>query len=125
MLELTKDEFKKLFENHTSLRNTVIDWYSKYVNKFLFETVHNEFNPNHIKIANLIYLLAMNISNFSNLVIGITQEELGEILGLSRVHITRGLSELRKVGVITTSRNKINITNLELLKRLCSYEALL
>ena len=95
-----------------------------YINRFLFEIVHQEYNPSFVKICNLLYLLTVNQPACSGLVIDMTQQELAEILGLSRIQLTRGLSELRKQNIISTSRGNVHVIDLPALATLCSSETL-
>lgn len=124
VLEFTKDQFQKMFETNIALSEQVINWNSMYINRFLFEIVHQEYNPSFVKICNLLYLLTINQPACSELVIDMTQEELAEILGLSRIQLTRGLSELRRQNIISTSRGKIHVINLPALASLCSSETI-
>lgn len=122
VLEFTISQFQSMFETNTMLSEQVINWYSMYVNHFLFETIHQEYNSSLVKICNLLYLLTVNQN--SGLAVDMTQDELSEILGLSRVQFTRGLSELRRRNIISTTRKKIYITNFPELAKLCSSETL-
>lgn len=124
VLEFTKDQFQKMFETNTALSKQVVNWYSMYINRFLFEIVHQEYNPSFVKICNLLYLLTINQPACSGLVIDMTQEELAEILGLSRIQLTRGLSDLRKQNIISTARGKVHVINLPALARFCTSEIL-
>ena len=51
-----------------------------------------------------------------------TQEDIADILGMSRVQITRELTELRNLGILTTTRGKLTITNLPALTSYCTEE---
>ena len=51
-----------------------------------------------------------------------TQEELADILGMSRVQITRELTALRAEGILATKRGRLLITDLPKLAALCSAE---
>ena len=124
VLEFTKSQFQKMFETNTALSEQVVNWYSMYINRFLFEIVHQEYNPSFVKICNLLYLLTVNQPACSGLVIDMTQQELAEILGLSRIQLTRGLSELRKQNIISTTRGKVHVIDLPALTTLCSSETL-
>ena len=124
VLEFTKDQFQKMFETNIALSEQVINWNSMYINRFLFEIVHQEYNPSFVKICNLLYLLTINQPACSGLVIDMTQEELAEILGLSRIQLTRGLSELRRQNIISTTRGKIHVINLPALASFCSSETI-
>ena len=53
-----------------------------------------------------------------------TQNELAEILGLSRVQLTRGLAALRERKIITTQRGRISVIDMPALASLCSSETL-
>lgn len=124
VLEFTIEEFQQMFESNTALSEQVVNWYSMYVNRFLFESIHQEYNSSLIKICNLLYILNATQTSLHTLTIEITQDEIAEMLGLSRVQLTRGLSELRKRGIIMTSRRKIKVIDLPALKELCTEEAL-
>ena len=120
VLEFTVEQFKKMFESNTQLSEQVIDWYSMYVNLFLFETIHQEYNSSLVKICNVLYLFAKN----QTAGIEMTQNELADMLGLSRVQLSRGLAVLRKRGIIATQRGRINILDISALVQLCSSEIL-
>lgn len=122
VLEFTIPQFQAMFESNSALAEQVVNWYAMYVNRFLFETVHQEFNSSRVKLCNLLYLLTMNQPANSGLVIEMTQEDLADILGISRVHITRELTELRRMGVLTTTRGRLTITDLPALAGLCTDE---
>lgn len=124
VLEFTIPQFKKMFETNTALAESVVRWYSKYVNRFLFEIIHQDFNPSRVKLCNLLYLLTSSQPAGSGLTIAMTQENMADILGMSRVQITRELSALRRQGILSTSRGKLTITNLSALEALCTSETL-
>ena len=124
VLEFTIPQFQAMFEANASLSEQVVNWYSMYVNRFLFETIHQEFNSSQVKLCNLLYLLTMNQPANSGLVIEMTQEDLGDILGLSRVQITRELTELRRRGILATTRGKLILTDLPALIALCTDETI-
>ena len=124
VLEFTVPQFQAMFEANTALSEQVVNSYSMYVNHFLFETIHQEYNPSLVKISNLLYLLTINQPADSGPVIDMTQERLAEILGLSRIQVTRGLSKLRKSNIVSTSRGKVKVTDLPALAALCTSETL-
>lgn len=120
VLEFTRSEFRQMFEENTALSGQVVNWYALYVNRLLFESVHQEYNPSFVKICNLLYLLTVNQNGAAQ--ISVTQDELAELLGLSRVQVTRGLAQLRRQNIIATGRGKITVTDLPALAQLCSSE---
>ena len=122
VLEFTVPQFQAMFESNTALSEQVVNWYAMYVNRFLFETIHQEFNSARVKLCNLLYLLTMNQPANSGPVIEMTQEDLADLLGISRVHVTRELAQLRRRGILTTTRGKLTITDLPALAGLCTDE---
>ena len=123
VLEFTKEQFGQMFKTNAKLSQQIINWYAMYVNRLLFEIVHQEYNSSFVKICNLLYLFTVNGSP-SGASLAITQSALGELLGLSRVQVTRGLAQLRSKNIIATGRGKITVTNLPALADLCSTETL-
>lgn len=75
-----------------------------------------------VKLSNLLYLLASQQSAVPALKVDMTQDELAEILGISRVQLTRGLSELRRRGIVATSRGRVQVLDSSALEKLCSSE---
>lgn len=122
VLEFTKPQFRSMFEANTALSKRVVDWYSRFVNLFIFETTHQEYNSSSGKLCNLLYLLTAKQPSMTA-GIGLTQSQLSEILGLSRVQLTRALSELRRLGIISTSRGRVVVEDFAALEELCSSEA--
>ena len=59
VLEFTISRFRAMFRENQDLAESVVNWYSRYVNLFLFETIHQEFNPSRVKLCNLLYLLTV------------------------------------------------------------------
>ena len=122
VLEFTVPQFTAMFVSSPALSRQVVNWYSMYINRFLYETIHQEFNPTRIKLCNLLYLLLMNRPAASGPAIGMTQEELADILGMSRVQVSRELSALRKQGILSTGRGGLTVTSPLKLARLCTSE---
>ena len=77
-----------------------------------------------VKICNLLYLLTAGQPAGAGLEVETTQGELAELLGLSRVQFTRGLSELRSRKTVSTSRGRIQVTDLAALAEFCTSEVL-
>ena len=116
-LEFTRAGFGAMFADNPALAAALVDWYSSYVNLLLYDTAHQEYNCSFLKLCNLLYLLAP-----AGGLDAVTQEELADILGTSRVNLTRGLAQLRSEGVIRTLRGRIEITDRNALARHCSLE---
>lgn len=52
----------------------------------------------------------------------LTQVELGECLGLTSVHVNRTLQELRRTGLIEVENRRVNIVDLEGLKKVAEFD---
>lgn len=117
VLAFTKDQFRAMFAANTALAETVVNWHAAYINRFLFETVHQGYNPALLKLANLLYLLTQSDDTLT-----MTQDALAELLGLSRVQITRALSSLRSEGIIATRRSAVEVIDRAALAARCSAE---
>lgn len=113
-----------MFESNKELAGSVVNRYSMYVNRFLFEAIHQEFTPSHVKLCNLLYLLTMNQPSNSGLVIEMTQEDIADILGTSRVQITWELTDLRNRGIVSTTRGRLIVADLPALTSLCTDETM-
>lgn len=118
VLAFTKDQFRAMFAANAALAETVVNWYAAYINRFLFETVHQGYNPALLKLANLLYLLTRDAPTLA-----MTQDALAELLGLSRVQVTRALGSLRSEGIIATHRGAVEVTDRAALATRCSLEA--
>lgn len=123
VLAFSKTQFQRMFETNTALAEAVVNWYATYVNRFLFETVHQDYNSSTLQLANLLYLLVMDQPE-SDGHLRITQENLAELLGLSRVQITRALGALRTENLVATSRGEIIVRDLTAMAARCSSETL-
>lgn len=124
VLEYTKEEFHSMFEDNSNVRTAVIDWFSTYTNLLLYDNAHQEYNCSFIKLCNLLYLLLVSKDIKSESFIGITQNDLADILGISRVNLTRGLSFLRNKNIIATRRKQIEVIDSSALAKYCSMETL-
>ncbi|MBP2652133.1 MAG: transcriptional regulator, Crp/Fnr family, partial [Firmicutes bacterium] len=124
VLEFTKAEFRSMFHHNPNLSAQVIDWFSRDVNLLIYETAHQEYNNSFIKLCNLLYLLLVNDAGKQNYINCITQDDIANILGISRVNLTRGLARLRNENIIITKRKQIEVINPSALKSYCSLETL-
>lgn len=52
----------------------------------------------------------------------LTQEELGETLGLTSVHVNRTLQEMRNQGLITTERRRLHIADVNRLMAVSCFQ---
>lgn len=124
VLEFSREGFGQMLEQNPALDAALVEWYAMYVNLLLYETAHQEYNSSFLKLCNLLYLLADSPAASPDGSLPFTQEELAGLLGVSRVNLTRGLSELRGRGIIRTRRRRLEIADRAALAALCLAETL-
>lgn len=115
-IAVKRTDFYKLLADHPEVSLAVIQWYTHFVNLLLYETGHQEYNDGFSKLCNLIYLLLCR----DKTEVVITQQRLGQILGMSRVHINRYLGRLKDEGIIQIQRMRIEVLDKKSLISYCS-----
>ncbi|WP_298706634.1 Crp/Fnr family transcriptional regulator [uncultured Veillonella sp.] len=139
--QFTRSDFKKILEAHPEINHALLSWYARYVNLLIYETAHQEYNSGFVKLCNILWLMHKeqeytkgqmytynpcseyvdSVDAFDNKIV-LTQEELAEILGMSRVNLTRHIGRLRTEGIIDTARKTITILDRHKLLQYCSGE---
>lgn len=122
VLEFSKEEFRLMFAHNGNLSAAVVEWYAMYVNLLLYDTAHQEYNSSFLKLCNLLYLLADSPVGGRQGVLNLTQDDLADLLGISRANLTRGLTQLRRQGILRTRRGRVELLNLPALAQCCSEE---
>ena len=122
VLEFSKEEFRLMFAHNGDLSAAVVEWYAMYVNLLLYDTAHQEYNSSFLKLCNLLYLLADSPVGGRQGVLNLTQDDLADLLGISRANLTRGLAQLRRQGTLRTRRGLVELLDLPALAQCCSEE---
>lgn len=122
VLEFSKEEFRLMFAHNGDLSAAVVEWYAMYVNLLLYDTAHQEYNSSFLKLCNLLYLLADSPVGGRQGVLNLTQDDLADLLGISRANLTRGLTQLRRQGILRTRRGQVELLDLPPLAQCCSEE---
>lgn len=122
VLEFSKEEFRLMFAHNGNLSAAVVEWYAMYVNLLLYDTAHQEYNSSFLKLCNLLYLLADSPVGGRQGVLNLTQDDLADLLGISRVNLTRGLAQLRRREILRTRRGLVELLDLPALAQCCSEE---
>jgi len=103
------------------------DYILKYITKdyFLLHSQLENYTPMQ-KIVQFFKIkmdsLVENKRDQRDFVIDITQESLADFLGFARETINRNLKILEKKGIISISRGRIKIKNMEELNKLCEID---
>lgn len=111
-----RDDVYDLVQSNPKFSLGILNWYTRFVNLLLYEAGHQEYNDGFSKLCNIMYLLLCR----DKTELFITQERLGQILGMSRVHINRFLGRLKEEGIIQTKRMRIEVLDKNRLKEYCS-----
>lgn len=121
----TNEEFLKMLCDNQKLMLRTLDWYAAYINLLLYESAHQDYNSSFIKLCNLLYLFSQNSPDGkSSPIIHLTQENIAEILTVTRVNAARNLSRLRAEGIIASHHKWLEILDLQALEAYCSQETL-
>ena len=118
----TNEDFLRMLCENSELNLQTLDWYAAYINLLLFESAHQDYNSSFIKLCNLLYLCSQNSPQGKTCRIDLTQENIAEILTVTRVNAARNLSRLRDEQIIIPHRRWIEIVDLEALEAYCSQE---
>lgn len=111
LLEQIFDEdrhFAKLFVQHAHF----------YVSTLYTKVLLSSYNSSLISVCTFLKLYHCDTS-FSSLGI-LTQNDISQILGISRKQLVRILTGLRNDGIIRTSRNDIEVVDYDKLEAYCS-----
>lgn len=108
----------KMLDESSGLSEAVIEHCVKYINVLLCRILLHSYNDSTNCICSFLYLHHIYYS--TNNIINLTQEQIGQLLGLSRVQVARVLSKLRQEKIIETRRNNITVLDPIRLKIKCS-----
>ena len=116
--------FLQMICENKELTLRTLDWNASYINLLLYESAHQDYNNSFLKLCNLLYLFSQNSPEENGRRISLTQENIAEILTVTRVNAARNLSRLRDEQIIVSHRKWIEIINPQALEAYCSQETL-
>lgn len=120
VINFSNESLKSLIDTNKDFAKSVVNHYCRESNLLITKLYLHTFNDSSRIIASFLYLCYLDGKeryidyNFS-------QEEIGQIIGVSRVQVARFLKFLRKENIITTRRKRIEIIDIERLKELCDF----
>lgn len=92
------------------LTAAIIEMFDKYCNMLEARVVMYANNDSVATVSVFLYLYARYKPNGDNIV-DLTQEEIGNLVGISRMQVSRALKPLRDAGIIETHNCFIRILN--------------
>lgn len=98
--------------------SAIIFHYSHYASSVLTRLMLRTYNDSVRLLATFLYLYSIHSQEDG--VVDLTQEEIGNMLGISRVQVSRAISTLKQDNSIQVNHKAIKITDIEKLKYRCS-----
>lgn len=115
-----------LMMENRSFAKAKVQLFNKNINLFLFRLSNGEHGSALSAVSNFLYIMLYNDSAFARgNAICLTQSELAEGVGLTRVHVTRMLRILSEEGILEVERRRIVIKDLERLISHCSSDLII
>lgn len=116
-IKISPENFYQFLKNNSELSIRMLDYVIKHSNLFMREAVTLSYDSAFVKTCNIVYLY----SNYLNKQgINLTQGEIGEMIGETRLEVARSLKKLREEQIVKTSRNHIEVTDLGALELNCN-----
>lgn len=116
-IRIKPEVFHQLLLENAKLGVTMIDYIIKHSNLFMNESVTISYDPAFTRTCNFVYIYTQYLHKKG---IQLTQTEIGEMVGLTRLEVARALKKLREKSIIKTTRTSIFVLDIEKLKDNCS-----
>lgn len=116
-----REDFYQFSLRNPALMDRLIEHQSAYINMLIYDVAHQRYNYTFLKLCNFLFLMAENNRDGSHSV-AITQENIANLLGVGRNHVTKCLSRLRQENIIKVQRGCIHILDFDRLAAYCSQE---
>ncbi len=120
---INSHKLSKIFLNHPQITVKVMKVMSRRLRRAQQNIRDFGLKDSKSRLASLLYHLGekhgnKNKENKVSISLFLTQKELANMIGTTRETVSRTLKNIEKEGIITTSRKKIIINNMEKLKKL-------
>lgn len=112
-------DFYRAIKEHPDLSIAMLDYVIKHSNLFMYQSITLSYDSAFVKTCNFVYIYTHYLNKLG---INLTQAEIGEMIGETRLEVARSLKRLRDKGIIKTSRNCIEVLDSEALKHHCNPE---
>lgn len=111
-------EVRKWYQNHPEANKDLLPYAGKQLRMLENFVSDITFTDISTRILKLLIKNAKNNSKDLNLINGLSNKELGYLIGSTRTVVNRHLQRLKRNGCIRISRNRLEITDLAVLIRL-------
>ncbi len=109
------DEMRDIVLAHPEIGAAGVEHYGKFVNTLLFGSLACSFDSVMERLASFLRSCLIYLPNTDNS-ISLSQEDIASVIGATRVSVSRELSELRRLGIVKTSRSRIVVTDVKKLE---------
>lgn len=118
VLAFSKGQLKSMIREKPEFSFEIINHYCRQTNLLISKHFMSTFQDAQKCICTFLYLYLKNKPNEYNM-IDLDQKDIASAAGVSQATLTRIFSDLKKEGVIETSRNRLKILDISRLHSLC------
>lgn len=112
VLRLSPQAMKQAMLDCPELAVAAVNRYTRYANMLLFSRVTAHHEPPLTRLASFLYSYLRYLPNERN-AIELSQGEIASVLGMSRASVARALTALKKEDVVSTSRGKVCVLDVD------------
>lgn len=77
-LAFTREDFYQMYQENMALNARVLETYAMYINLFIYESAHQDYNSAFIKVCNLLYLFSLHSPADTPERIDLTQQDIAD-----------------------------------------------
>lgn len=118
LLIIPRAELRLLMMEKPDIAIAMLDAYGAFTTYLDYTLASRLFDSLETRVCNFLYL-HLGERN----VVSVTQEEIANAVGASRVKVTVALGNLAEAGIVKTGRGNVVVCDLERLRERCSYLA--
>lgn len=120
LIRLTRTQIYSLMTKHAHFAIAMCDCYCKYATILQYDLETQLFDSALVKTSNFLYLYLKYMHPSIPGVIELSQEEIGNTIGLSRSNTSRALNTLKSEKIIENYRGMIKVISMEGIIQHCS-----
>lgn len=121
---ISQANLQHLIDRNIDFTKCVLNNYLEMFNFLIFDIMNQCHNTSYVRVCNLLYLYleSRRKTEPSACMLYITQDELAQFIGVSRVQVSNVFKTLRDEGILENARGKVKILDVGRLKENCSSE---
>lgn len=124
-IEISKEGFHQCAREYPRLMEIMLDVTARCAYTLCGDAINHIYNEGIIRVCDFLYHHVANkevVHNHDSHLMTITQNDIGAIVGLTRVNTNKILQQLQNEGIIRLERHRVRITNFEGLFKYCSQD---